>query len=123
MMAYKRILNFVIDSLVFFMGTVLLIWSTKNWLDPSQAKIVLILIYFVYYFVFETIYGQTIGKFITGTKVVCAETFGKASFFKIFLRTVTRIFPLYFISYFLSGKGLHDHLSKTLLINSKPIKL
>lgn len=122
-MVYKRILNFAIDSIVFFLGTVLLIWTTKNWLDPSQAKAVFISIYFVYYFCFEAIYGRTIGKFITGTKVVCVKNYNKPSFFKIFLRTITRIFPLYFISYFLSGKGLHDHLSNTLLINSKPIKL
>jgi uncharacterized RDD family membrane protein YckC len=123
MMFYERILSFTIDSAVFFLGTVLLIWMTQNWVDPSQAKIAFILIYYVYYFSFEMIYGQTVGKMITKTKVVSVSTLEKAGVWNILIRTLTRIFPLYFISYFMTEKGLHDHLSNTILIKSKPIKL
>jgi uncharacterized RDD family membrane protein YckC len=122
-MFYGQMLNFPKGSVVFFLGTVLLLWMTQNWVDPSQAKMAFVLIYFVYYFSFEVIYGQTVGKMITQTKVVSVSTLEKAGVWSILIRTFTRIFPLYFLSYFLTGKGLHDHLSNTILIKTKPIKL
>lgn len=122
-MFYERILNFAIDSVVLFLGTVLLIWMTQNWVDPSQGKMSFVLIYFVNYFSFEVIYGQTVGKMITQTKIVSVSTLEKAGIWNILIRTIILVFPLYFLSYFMTGKGLHDHLSNTILIKTKPIKL
>lgn len=110
-----RLLNFIIDSTAYFL---LLVGSTFVFGAEvlQNQRYVLILVYFLYYFVCEALFQQTFGKKITGTKVVDYHHHNKPSLVQILIRTVSRIIPFYFISYFMSGKGLHDHFSKTILI-------
>jgi uncharacterized RDD family membrane protein YckC len=114
----KRILNFLIDSLVYFGITFLTILISSSLINPIQARYLFIIFYFIYYLVFEFAFGKTIGKFITQTKVVSSKDLTKPTFSQIFIRTISRIIPFYFISYLMTGKGMHDHFSKTILIKS-----
>lgn len=115
----RRIINFLIDSLVFFGLTILSIWVTRSKIDPIQARYFFIAFYFIYYLTFEYAFGKTVGKFITKTKVVSSENLTRPTFIQILIRTISRIIPFYFISYLMTGKGMHDHFSKTILIKSK----
>lgn len=114
----KRILNFLIDSLVFFGITYLCIWASSSRIDPLQVRYLFIAFYFIYYLGLEFAFGKTVGKFITKTKVVSSKDLMKPSFIQIFIRTISRIIPFYFISYLMTGKGMHDHFSNTVLIKS-----
>lgn len=75
----------------------------------------MIAFYYIYYLLFEFIFGQTIGKMITRTKVVSTDG-SKVSFGKILLRTFLRMIPIDCISYLISSNGMHDNLSNTELV-------
>lgn len=78
------------------------------------------LIMFLYYFIFELTTGQTLGKMLTKTKVV-QKNGKKAHFLKILARSILRIIPIDAMSYLLGSEwGLHDLLSSTRLIKTKP---
>jgi uncharacterized RDD family membrane protein YckC len=74
---------------------------------------------FAYYFLMEGAMGRTLGKLVTGTKVVDAHgnrpTWGAAA-----LRTLCRFIPFEPFS-FLSkaARGWHDSLTKTWVISSR----
>lgn len=114
----KRIINFLIDSLAFFGITFLCIWASSSRIDPIQARYLFIAFYFLYYLGFEFAFGKTVGKFITQTKVVSSKDLTKPTFIQVLIRTLSRIIPFYFISYLMTGKGIHDHFSNTILIKS-----
>jgi len=68
-----------------------------------------------YYVLFETLGGRTLGKLVTGTKVVSAD--GRpASFSQIVGRTFARFIPFDAFTFFGSTPGWHDSLSKTRVI-------
>ena len=74
-------------------------------------------ILFIYYLVFEFIFGRTPGKWLSYSKVVDKE--GKrASFGKIVLRSLTRLLliDMFFIPFL--DKTLHDYFSKTEVVES-----
>ncbi|GGG96271.1 hypothetical protein GCM10011416_12530 [Polaribacter pacificus] len=73
----------------------------------------MILLYYLYYLIFEFAFGQTIGKMITKTKVIDAKTQEKPSLSSVLIRTLARLIPIDFLSYFISSNGIHDRLSKT----------
>ena len=73
----------------------------------------MILLYYIYYFTLELTIGQTIGKMITKTRVVNRDNSETPNFKRIFIRTITRLIPIDFISYLFSSNGIHDILSKT----------
>lgn len=90
--------------------------------DPSSPEEAIInpliswLLYVGYYIFMESVYGKTIGKMITGTKVI-DENGGKPSLGQIVGRSFARLIPFEAFS-FLGEKGIgwHDSLSKTLVI-------
>ena len=73
-----------------------------------------------YYLLCEGIWHRTIGKLITGTRVV--QTSGSnPAFNKIILRTFIRFIPLEFLTYLEKNKqpnGWHDRWSDTRVINT-----
>ena len=72
---------------------------------------------FFYYFIFEMSSGQTIGKKITGTKVIAVK--GKITFLKIFIRTFLRLIPLDRLSYLFGHiTGMHDQYSGTYVVKN-----
>ena len=72
-------------------------------------------LYYVYYFVFESTSGQTIGKMITKTKVVSVNHSQRVGMLNIFWRTISRLIPIDVFSYLFSNRGIHDILSQTQL--------
>jgi len=74
----------------------------------------------IYYCCFEVIFGRTVGKFLTGTKVV-AEDGMQASAGQIFGRTLCRFIPFEAFSFFGgAGRpvGWHDSISKTRVVEA-----
>lgn len=73
--------------------------------------LILFTVWFVYYFVLELIFGQTIGKAITNTAVYSED---KNRVKVIFIRTISRFIPFEPLSFILGhGFGWHDTLSKS----------
>ena len=91
----------------------------KETINQEQMKIGGIVFYYVYYFIMEYTFGQTIGKMITKSKVVNAKNKGHPNLIQIFIRTLSRLIPIDFVSYLLNQQGIHDYLSKTKLIKIK----
>ncbi|MFD2602188.1 RDD family protein [Flavobacterium suzhouense] len=128
----KRFQNFIIDSIVttllqigFAKGGDMLygIYGIKGFqvgppvLGNIKYTILALGISIVYYGLFETVNMRTLGKYITNTMVVNADGTRPDSM-RIFLRTLCRLIPLEFITFF--GRrpvGLHDGLSKTLVVD------
>lgn len=77
--------------------------------------------YLSYYLLFEGITGRTVGKYVTGTKVVNSNG-GKASFVQIIGRTFCRLIPLDMFSFlFCNDKSRpifwHDSIPDTRVID------
>lgn len=75
-----------------------------------------LIFYLFYVFLLEALYQKTIGKFFTKTKVV--NLIGENPNVKqIFIRTICRLIPFEMISFLGKGNGIHDILSKTMVVN------
>ncbi|MEH6537048.1 MAG: RDD family protein [Psychroserpens sp.] len=73
----------------------------------------------VYYATMETLTGRSIGKFITNTKVVLYDG-AKPKFTEILVRSLCRIIPFEAFSFLgENGKGWHDSISKTYVVDIK----
>jgi|GEM_PF-5731169 len=70
-----------------------------------------------YFLICESVWGKTIGKLATGTKVV-DYTGLKPSFGRVFLRTICRFIPFDNISFLFRSypRGWHDKISGTLVV-------
>lgn len=110
-----RLYNFLFDSIAFFIAVVLVSMLLKNHIERESLKYFLIPLYYVYYFVFESTSGQTIGKMITKTKVVSVNHSQRVGMLNIFWRTISRLIPIDVFSYLFSNRGIHDILSQTQL--------
>lgn len=72
-----------------------------------------------YYLVMEGLLGRSIGKFITGTIVIDANG-DIPDFIAILKRSLVRFIPFEAISFLgHSGRGWHDTLSNTYVVNKK----
>jgi uncharacterized RDD family membrane protein YckC len=121
----KRIINLLIDTMVVGILTlfvmIILDYAGINFKfisTKSNIKIIFIVIQISYYLILEFTLNKTIGKFITHSKVVNLH-FSKPNFFQLIIRTVIRFVPCEFLSFINMGKGWHDLLSKTLVIEDK----
>jgi len=109
---FYYILNFVFGICVAVFG----FYDSYMNLGKAGQYLIAIIILFLYYFLLETIFGCTIGKLITGTKVI--TTSGDRPPLKdILLRTLCRFIPFEAFSFFgESGTGWHDRFSKTIVV-------
>ncbi|WP_072783538.1 RDD family protein [Flavobacterium haoranii] len=113
-----RFYNFLIDLLIFYIFVLIFSKIMNIYFEKHKLKYLMILFYYLYYFILELIYGQTIGKMITKTKVVNTDNDENPNFTRIFIRTISRLIPIDFLSYLITKNGLHDILSKTELKKS-----
>lgn len=128
----KRFGNYVIDFIAqylllmavgFVTGIVyqLFGWDTfYNWLVQAgklEQYVLGAITAICYYTFFEAVFQRTPGKFITRTKVVMPDG-TKPSFGTIVLRSLCRLIPLEFISFFGDhSRGVHDSLPGTYVVD------
>jgi len=111
-----RLINLLIDSLLFFVLVVIVATLFKEVISKEYLKILMVVLYYLYYFTFEYFFGQTVGKMFTKTKVVAIDYNSKPRIFNIFIRTLARLIPIDFLSYLFYSNGIHDLVSSTKLI-------
>ena len=120
----QRFANFIIDITGFNLAGYLFgfgtgIFGVVDVIENRGLYILAIFILLAYYFLLEGVSGRTLGKLITGTKVV-TEDGQKPSFTNIAVRTLCRCIPFEPFSFFGSGTGgWHDSLSKPRVIKVK----
>jgi len=111
-----RFVNFLIDTTVYFLFMIILLLIFKDIIEQEKVKWISILVYFLYYYIFECIKGQTIGKIITRSKMILLTENKDYFYLQILIRTLMRFIPLDMLSYIYSFRGLHDWVSKTTVI-------
>lgn len=111
-----RLTNYVIDyTVIALLSYTLILLFTENRLVVYASYIVM----FGYYFILESIFGQTLGKLATKTAVVHRHG-GKAHVLLIFVRSALRFIPIDVMSYLFGTElGLHDVMSFTKLTKKK----
>ena len=132
----KRFLNLIIDSIALYgvnyavgMAAGLAYGASMNGnITQEQLATFQIAMFFVglsvqalYYTVFEAIFGITLGKLVTGTRVVAADG-SLASGAQIFGRSLCRFIPFEAFSFFGgAGRpvGWHDSISGTRVIETR----
>lgn len=117
-----RLINFMIDMtilMVLILSLTLVIYYNfyPNILDKDSIIYAIIFwgLTFIYYFLLEHFYGQTVGKMITKTKV--ADRNGnKPTISEIIIRCLIRLIPVYIFTFLFGDSGLHDLASNTKVI-------
>ncbi|PKF74449.1 RDD family protein [Chryseobacterium sp. PMSZPI] len=107
-------LIFAVTGVDFFLTVVRKLSEVNRFMDILITSTV----YFTYLLLIEYFTkGRSIGKYITGTKVICID--GTESTFRdYFIRNISRFVPFDFLS-FLGENGWHDSWSETRVINIK----
>ena len=140
MMASKsrRFLNYLIDVVAMYIIIFLLAmlvaslavvfeWDeTLIWMQnitPFQNYSIGFCVVLLYYGLPETLSSRTLGKLVTGTKVVMEETGAKPTAEAILKRTLCRFIPFEAISFIgESSRGWHDSISRTVVVDVKKYK-
>jgi len=117
-----RFADFLLDSSIFFVLLIILMLIFKGIVAIENVKWISVILYFLYYFLFEYFTGQTIGKMITKSKVISSNGNKDYYFIRIFIRTLTRFIPIDIISYLFTIRGLHDLFSMTSVIKLDEIQ-
>lgn len=123
---WKRVVNVIIDSTAIGVASNLFFYFYLGHLpvmDEYSGSWVLNLsaigVYLFYYLVFETLTGRTLGKYITGCKVMTESDFSRPKFLNIFLRSIARLIPFEPFSFFSKRPaGLHDIIGSTIVVDS-----
>jgi uncharacterized RDD family membrane protein YckC len=121
----QRFLNLLVDqvccfALSFCIGIVLAVLGAQEVLESVPNLLFGMAIMLVYYIPQEMLFGRTIAKLLTGTKVVAIDG-STATFGQILGRTFARMIPFEAFSYF-GGKqpvGWHDSLSGTRVVRAR----
>jgi len=108
-----RFNNFLLDTAIFVAFMMAFFMVFRNIVARENVKWISMLCYFLYYFLFEFVMGQTPGKIITHSKVISFTKNNNYHFSQIFIRTLIRFIPIDIISYLFSARGLHDWISNT----------
>jgi uncharacterized RDD family membrane protein YckC len=118
-----RLANSLLDTLFFYILMILLVVALGlageiEWLETKHDFLSTLLgwgMFVLYYAVQEGIWGRTLGKWITGTRVLNED--GSVPRFKQILgRSLARLVPFEPLSFFLFGQepvGWHDYWSNT----------
>ncbi|ANI89118.1 hypothetical protein A9P82_07335 [Arachidicoccus ginsenosidimutans] len=118
-----RVLNFLIDTILIFIISIIfsqwynfhvIYWHYTPLAPYSFFFITLVM----YYFLFESIFKRTPGKWLTISKVVSKKK-EKPNILQILIRSLARLILIdcFFIP-FLNGRTLHDYLSGTYIVEA-----
>jgi uncharacterized RDD family membrane protein YckC len=119
---WRRLANLLLDELG-CVGLALVVYLPAMFLrmerviDKIPDVLFGMLVSLLYYLPQEALWGKTLAKFVTGTRVVSA-TGGPPTFRQIVGRTFSRMIPFEALTY-LRGRnpvGLHDSLSNTRVV-------
>lgn len=117
-------LSFFIGIVAYLLAEVTGSYSVVNYIDQMDRLEEFLfgyIILFSYYTVFEAITKRSLGKYVTGT-VVVMENGEKPEFADIILRSLCRMIPFDAFSYLgETGRGWHDSLSKTYVVEIKKL--
>ncbi|MFK7972691.1 MAG: RDD family protein [Bacteroidia bacterium] len=122
----ERFANFIIDRIVTAILMVILGFGAFIYMDATNGNpIAGILLFYAaifaviigYYSIMEKVYGQTIGKMITGTRVV-RKNGGPISWGQALGRTASRFIPFEPFSILFSDRQVmwHDQFPNTLVV-------
>jgi uncharacterized RDD family membrane protein YckC len=116
-----RVLNFLIDTfLIVVIGFLLMQWynfQVMYWRYPPMPRYAFFAVTLVvYYFLFESIFKRTPGKWFSMSKVI-SQNAQNPSVIRILIRSLVRLIVIdcFFIP-FLNNRTLHDYLSGTLVV-------
>jgi uncharacterized RDD family membrane protein YckC len=124
----QRFVNFVVDYLgMFLFGIVIAIPFALLWPEALDGlngawaeRLVSLVIMLLYYLVFESWTGRTLGKLVTGTRVIDVDG-GRPPPLRILWRTLARCIPFEAVSFLQNGQpGVHDRVSKTRVVRLRP---
>ena len=127
-----RVINAVVDTATFLAFWLLtsfaaMFVATKigvnlNEINEDEAIAVLgigvVPIFWGYYILTEHFFGKTLGKILTGTRVV-NKLGNRPTFGQIVGRTLARSIPFEYFSYLATPEGLHDQISGTRVVKNK----
>ncbi|BCU78691.1 RDD family protein [Luteolibacter sp. LG18] len=122
-----RFANLIVDqitaiALIFVAGFVYAIVSDGVEENAIFFRLVGYGVFFGYYVLMESVFGRTVGKFVTGTKVVDWND-EKPSFGRICIRSLCRFIPFEAFSFLgQSASGWHDSISKTHVVKVTPVQ-
>lgn len=120
----KRFITMVIDYIVFPLPAAIFIaFNMADYLTAIGAEFEVLygiaqLVWVIHIFLGELLFGRTLGKLVTSTKVVSTNS-ENLRYIQVFVRTLVRAFPIEMISFL--GKnptGWHDSLSKTMVVDA-----
>jgi len=125
---WRRFVNFLIDYIAFvvfgavigaILGVAGGIGAVEKLQSVGMQYLTGIVVMLIYYVPQEAMYGRTLGKLVTGTKVVDKNgnppTWGKA-----FGRTLCRFIPFEAFSFFMAdARGWHDSIPKTYVVKAR----
>jgi len=120
----KRFVNFILDILfgyifAFVFAFLLGLLGLSALIDEMNLIFLILLIMTSYYVLFESLWGKSIAKFITRTKVV-TESGDKPTFMSIIKRTLCRFNPYDPFSFLGENPdGWHDRISNTRVIKDE----
>lgn len=130
-----RFLNYILDVTFFILlflfvivvlGIIIGLFGLNSfglWLDSMGDlgwNVIGVAILMFYYCMTEGLFGRSLGKFITGT-IVVDENGEKPDFGTILKRSLCRVIPFDGFSFLGSGRGWHDSLSDTYVVNKKAL--
>jgi uncharacterized RDD family membrane protein YckC len=115
-----RFANFIIDNVARFVFAAIVatvIGIVRP--DPSEtvATILVLVSFLGYYVILESAFGWTVGKLITGTRVI-TEDGDKPGFLRVCGRTLARFIPFepFSVLFGATPSGWHDSLSGTRVV-------
>ena len=118
----QRFANLLVDYVALItvnaiIGALMVLLLGMDEIGPGLDFIVGTLVMFAYYAASEATFGRSMGKLVTGTRVVDVDG-GPPSFGQILKRTALRFVPFEAFSFF-GPNGLHDRLSGTRVIRTR----
>ncbi|WP_160289453.1 RDD family protein [Psychroserpens mesophilus] len=84
-----RLANYLIDLIVIYSLWFVVVLMSQFY---NAEYLIFYILMFLYYLIFETITGQTLGKMVTKTKVITKDG-TRPTFVNIRIRTLSRLIP------------------------------